>query len=78
MLTVQFLPSGNPEPHTRQLLATWVLKAWDMVPVELARNPWTAHGYPQKDMLGTTDKKTIVPYSPEQTSTLVERICGPD
>ena len=49
-----------------------------MVPAELVRKSWTACGYPPEDMLGTTNETTIVPYSPEKTSTLVEIICGPD
>ena len=65
MLVVQFLSSGNPKLPTRQILATWVVKDWCMVPVELLRNYLTACGYPPKDILGTTN---------ETTSHLLERI----
>ena len=75
---VQFIPSGSPNLPTRQLLVTWVVKAWDMVPAELVRNSLTACGYLTNDMLVTTNKTTIVPYSSKQTITLLERICVPD
>ena len=66
MLMAQFLPYVNPKPPTRQLLETWVVKTWDTVLEEIVRKFWTACGYPLGDMLGTTNKITIFPYSPEQ------------
>ena len=78
MIIVQFIPSANPKPPTRQLFATWVVNDWDMVMAELVRNSWTACGYPPEDTLGTTNETIIVPCSPKQTSNLVKRICVPD
>ena len=69
MLTAQFLLSGNIKLPIRQLLVIWVKKAWKIVPVKLVIFSWTTCGYPSEDMIGTTNKTTIVPYSPEHTST---------
>ena len=78
MITLQFIPSGNPKPPTRQLLATWVVKAWDVVQAEILIKSWTECGYPPDYMIGTTNKATIFTYSPKQISTLVKIICGPN
>ena len=70
--------NGGPKPPSRQLLATWVVKAWKKVPRELVKKAWTACGYPSEAELGDPNVSTIVPYSPLQLSGLVEEICDED
>ena len=59
MITVKFIPSGNPEPPTRHILVTWVVKAWDMVSEELVRKYSTSCGCPPEDMLGKLTKRQL-------------------
>ena len=74
---VQFIPSDNPKPPTRQLLETSVVKDWDMVPAELVTKYWNSCGHPTMYLIRTTNKTTNVPYIPEQTKTILEILCGP-
>ena len=59
ILPVQFIPSDNPKPPTRQLLETSVVKDWDMVPAELVRKSWTVCDYSSDYILGRTNKNNF-------------------
>ena len=37
IITALIENTGNPQLPSRQLLSTWVVKAWDLIPEELAR-----------------------------------------
>ena len=37
IMTAPIGNTGNPQAPSRQLLSTWVVKAWDLIPEELAR-----------------------------------------
>mgnify|MGYP003899775703 CR=1 FL=1 len=40
VLNAPVTEKGNPKPPSRQLLATWVVKAWEKIPEQLVRNRW--------------------------------------
>ena len=76
-LNVKLDDNGRMRAPSRQLLAQWIVKAWEMVPEELVRKSWTACGYPsQKELESNTG--AIVPYSESAVSDLVGTLCGLD
>jgi len=68
--------TGNPQAPSRQLLSTWVVKAWDLIPEELVRKSWTACGYKSEKDLNCSNEGTMVVFSDEQVGSMVEDICG--
>jgi hypothetical protein len=51
VLNAPITEKGNPKPPSRQLLATWVVKAWEKIPEQLVRKAWTACGYQTEEQL---------------------------
>lgn len=43
--------NGNMRYPSRQLLAQWIVKAWDLIPEELVCKAWTACGYTPQEAL---------------------------
>ena len=71
--------TGHPLAPSRQLLAQWVVQAWEKVPEELIRKAWVVSGY--KDVEKLQDAATsqeLVEYSNEELGTIVENIAGDD
>ena len=68
--------TGNPQAPSRQLLATWVVKAWDLIPEELVRKSWTACGYKSEKDLSCSNEGTMVILYEEHVDPMVEDICG--
>ena len=68
--------SGAPYPPTRQMVANWVVQAWEKVPEELCRKSWTHCGYKAQSELGRGGE--IVHYTENETSLMVQRIIGDD
>ena len=46
--------TGAHKEPTRQLLSSWVVKYWNLVPEDLIKNYWTNCGYTPEDELGVT------------------------
>ena len=67
-----------PRPPSRQLLATWVVKAWDIISPELVRKSWTACGHPLKEELAGDNVTNIVVAKNNEFATKVEQLCGPE
>jgi len=59
ILTAPIGNTGNPQPPSRQQLATWVVKAWDLIPEELVRKSWTACGYKQEQDLTCSNEGRV-------------------
>jgi len=71
--------SGHPLPPSRQLLAQWVVMAWEKVPEELVRKAWVVSGYTSmKDLQEKATSRELVQYSSEQLGSMVENIAGAD
>ena len=69
--------NGAPKAPSRQLLCTWVVKAWKKIPEELIKKAWVACGYTPEEDLGKKNQE-IVPYNKDQVGTLIGKICGED
>ena len=53
--------NGIPKTPSRQLLATWVVEAWDKVPETLCKKAWEVCGYkPEHDTDATNTSTDIV------------------
>ena len=76
ILTAPIGKTGNPKAPSIQLLATWIVKAWDLIPEELVRKSWTACGYKSEKNLSCSNGGTMVVFTDEQVGTMVEEICG--
>ena len=76
IVTTELDHLGRPQAPTRQLLATWVVEAWDMVPREIVQKAWTACGYPNEASLGDPSVTALAPYTPDELGSLVEKLCG--
>jgi hypothetical protein len=76
ILTAPLGKTGNPQSPSRQLLATWIVRAWDLIPEELVRKSWTACGYKSEKNLSCSNGGTMVVFTDEQVGTMVEEICG--
>ena len=76
ILTAPIGNTGNPLAPSRQLLSTWVVKAWSMIPEELVRRSWTACGYKSEQDLICSNEGTMVVYDDKQVGAMVEEICG--
>ena len=68
--------AGNPQAPSRQLLSTWVVKVWDLIPEELVRISWTLCGYKSEKDLSCSNEGTMVVFSNEQVGSMVEDIYG--
>ena len=65
--------TGHPYPPTRQLLAQWVVKAWDNVPEDLVKRSWEVCGYKSVESLCNKNASTaIVEYDDRALGTMVE------
>lgn len=69
--------TGHPYPPSRQLLATWVVQAWKMIPEELVRKAWVVAGYTDMaDLEDQASSREIVEYSAEDLGSMVEKYAG--
>jgi len=76
ILTAYIGNTGNPLSPSRQLLSTWIVMAWAMIPEELVRQSWTGCGYKSEQDLVSSNEGTIVVYDDREVGTMVEEICG--
>ena len=68
MLNAKCNDKGHPIPPSRQLLAQWVVKAWDFVSEKLVAGSWESCGYKPYEMLrssATTTKSSAVTVFPK-------------
>ena len=71
--------TDHPYPPSRQLLATWVVEAWEKVPEDLVRKAWVVSGYPSgSDIEEGVRSDAIVEYTRRELGTMVENIAGDD
>ena len=71
--------TDHPYPPSRQLLATWVVEAWEQVPDDLVRKAWVVSGYPSSsDIEEGVRSDAIVEYTRRELGTMVENIAGDD
>jgi len=71
--------TGNPLAPSRQLLAKWVVEAWEKVPAELIKKAWVVCGYKtQEELAAATEESSgsLVVYSPGELGKIVERAAG--
>ncbi len=78
VLTAKHDEKGCPTYPSRQLLATWVVESWDMIPAEeLVRKAWTSCGYPSESELVGSNGTAIVPFREDnEIAAEIEKICG--
>ena len=70
---------GHPLAPSRQLLATWVVAAWQKVPEDLVKKAWLVCGYTEiKDPEKKATSEAFVQYSSHDLGSLVESIEGSD
>eukprot|EP00957_Ditylum_brightwellii_P109207 8330360-Ditylum_brightwellii.AAC.1 len=72
------LMRGTPKPPSCQLLTTWVVKAWEIIPVELVKKAWTACGYETKEQLCSNALGQIVGWEHNEVVKNLNAICGED
>ena len=66
--------TDHPLPPSHQLLAQWIVQAWDKVPEELVCKSWEVCGYKSvEDMSREVANEEIVNYSPQQLDTALPR-----
>ena len=72
--------NGNPLPPSRQLLAKWVVLAWEKISPELIVKAWEVCGYKiQKEpKLDAEDMGAMTVWSCESLGAAVERTAGKD
>ena len=71
--------TGHPYAPSCQLLAQWVVQAWDRISEDLVRKAWAVCGYrPVEDLEGEATSDAVVEYSQQELGTIVERIMGDD
>ena len=64
-----------------QLLAQWIVKAWDKVPKEPVRKSWEVCGYKSTEDLSKEEETAsvaVINYPQEQLGTMIENIAGDD
>ena len=69
----------NPLPPARQLLAGWVMQAWDKISTGLIKKSWDVCSYKSTDKLTKMldDRaSSLVVYSTEELGHIVERSAG--
>ena len=65
--------TGHPYPPTRQLLAQWVVQAWEKVPEYLVKRSWEVCGYKSIESIRTdSTSNAIVEYNDQALGTEVE------
>ena len=70
---------GRPYPPTRQLIAQWVVKAWEKVPEELVKRSWEVCGYKSIESIRTDNTSTaLVEYTQAVLGTIVENSTAGD
>ena len=69
---------GNPKPPSRQLLATWVVKAWEKIPEQLVRKAWIACGYQTEEQLCSKTLGQMVVWDENAIMKNLAEICGDD
>ena len=56
--------TGHPLAPYRQLLATWVVAAWEKVPIYIVKKAWLVCGYTEiKDLKKKATSEALVQYS---------------
>jgi len=72
--------NGNPLPPSRQLLANWILTAWDKISPALVVKAWEVCGYKTQKQLkaDAEDMGAITVWSAESLGAVVERAAGND
>ena len=70
--------NGAPRLPSWQLLATWVVKAWDMILPELVRKLCTACGHLLREELAGDNVTNIVVAKNNEFATKVDRLYGPE
>lgn len=71
--------SGHPLAPSRQLLAGWVVQAWEKVPVDLIKRAWEVSGYRPSDQLeGEARSTEIVESDRRELGSMVKKIAGTD
>ena len=69
--------TGHPLAPSRQLLATWVVAAWEKVPEDLVKKACLVCAYTDiKDIDKKATSKALVQYSSHDLGSLVESIAG--
>jgi len=84
IFTSSWLHSENWKAHKHPqdscwplgLLATWIVKAWDLIPEELVRKSWTACGYKSEKHRSCPNGGTMVVFTDKQVGMMVEELCG--
>ena len=79
-LTAPTNEKGHPKAPSRQLLATWAVEAWNMVPEELVRKSWTVCQYKSTEEIANENASSsaIVEYDEEKLRQIVEHAAGID
>ena len=71
--------TGHPMAPSRQLLAKWIVEAWEKVSEELVRKAWTVSGYKtMEELKDATRSKALVKYTRRELCSIVEKIAGED
>ena len=71
--------TDHPLAPSRQLLAMWVVEAWDKVPVEIIQKAWVVCGYQSMEQLHKkSESSAIIDYTRRELGSMVEKICGQD
>lgn len=78
VLNAPITEKGNPKPPSRQLLATWVVKAWEKIPEQLVRKAWTACGYQTEEQLCSKTLGQMVVWDENAIIKNLAEICGDD
>ena len=73
--------TGHPIAPSRQLLAQWVVDAWESIPEEMIEKAWEACGYESVEELdgrASNNSRSLVTYTEKELGSLLERIGGAD
>lgn len=71
--------TGNPIPPSRQLLAQWVVMAWEKIPESLVKKAWEVCGYKSSQELNdNAEGGALVMYSKEELAAIVHDTMGED
>jgi len=65
-------------PPPRQLFATWVVKAWDMIQEQLVHKAWTACGYQTEEQLCSKTLGQMLIWDENAIIKNLAEICGDD
>ena len=70
--------TGAPYPPSRQLIASWIVEAWERVPEELCAKVWIACGYKTRKELEGDNETALVPWGKDKVGELATKLCGDD